>query len=166
MDGGPAVLLTVWAPPQLADARRAVDHDHDAPYWTLTHRRATPLIVPTFTKCRQNLDEMEVWYDHWLKILSQAVITAPSTHAGQIPDHACADMSPPTRRPCMRINSRMTILSDGTIPTCEQDVQAQQPQGHSLTDQILPTWQQKFPILRQNHGTQPLCATCTEWHRP
>ena len=26
-----------------------------------------PIIVPIFTKCRQNLAEMEAWYDQWLR---------------------------------------------------------------------------------------------------
>jgi hypothetical protein len=58
----------------------------------------------------------------------------------------------------------MTILSDGAIPTCEQDIQNQQPQGHAT--HITKTWQHKFPILRTTHTTQPLCATCKDWHRP
>jgi hypothetical protein len=124
------------------------------------------MVVPTFTKCRQNLDEMELWYDHWLRVLGQAVITGPTTYANQIPDQSCADMSPPSRRPCARINSRMTILSDGTIPSCEQDPLAAHPLGHSLTNQILPIWQQQFPQLRTDHTTRPLCQSCTEWHRP
>ncbi|HEY7118771.1 MAG TPA: radical SAM protein, partial [Tepidisphaeraceae bacterium] len=66
----------------------------------LSVRRSLPLIVPTFTKCRENLEEMEPWYDHWLRVLGTAVIVGPSDYAGQIPDTACADMSPSKRRPC------------------------------------------------------------------
>jgi spiro-SPASM protein len=130
-----------------------------------------PLIVPTFTKCRENLEEMEPWYDHWLRILGTAVITGPTDYAAQIPDHAAADMSPPRRRPCARLQSRMTLHSDGIIPSCEQDVLAKQSMGHALHDGLAKTWQHPLQLLRSNHDSNnlqshPLCSTCKEWHRP
>jgi hypothetical protein len=137
----------------------------------LAARTALPLIVPTFTKCRENLEEMEGWYDHWLRILGTAVITGPTDYAGQIPDHAAADMSPPRRRPCARLQTRMTLQSDGTIPSCEQDVLATQPMGHALQDGLASTWQNPLQVLRDNHDSNnlqshPLCIACREWHRP
>lgn len=132
----------------------------------LSKRRALPLLIPTFTKCRQNLEEMEAWYDHWLRVLGTAVILGPSDYAAQIPDHACADMSPPRRRPCARLQSRMTILSDATVASCEQDVRAVQAQGSATREGLLRIWQERFPLLREQHLSQPLCAACREWHRP
>jgi hypothetical protein len=132
---------------------------------------ALPLIVPTFTKCRENLEEMEAWYDHWLRVLGTAVITGPSDYAAQIPDHAVADMSPPRRRSCARLQTRMTLNSDGTIPSCEQDVLAKQTMGHALHDGVAKTWLNPLQILRDDHDSnqlqsRPLCTTCKEWHRP
>jgi MoaA/NifB/PqqE/SkfB family radical SAM enzyme len=132
----------------------------------LARRGALPLVVPTFTKCRANLAEMEAWYDHWLRVLGVAVIAGPSDYAGQIPDHGCADMSPPRRRACARINSRMTFLADGTIPSCEQDVLGREPVGHAVGGTIAGVWRDRFPILRAEHQTRALCASCKEWHRP
>jgi hypothetical protein len=132
----------------------------------LTNRRTLPLVVPTFTKCRQNLDEMEPWYDHWLRVLGTAVIAGASDYAGQIPDVACADMSPPRRRPCQRLGSRMTVLSDGTIASCEQDVLGRQRQGDARVEGVGRTWRERFPILRGDHEKRELCTSCKEWHRP
>jgi len=56
--------------------------------WTCGH--AIPILVPVFTKCRENLAEMEVWYDKWLAALGSAVIAGANDYAGQIPDHAVA----------------------------------------------------------------------------
>jgi spiro-SPASM protein len=137
----------------------------------LSARRALPLIVPTFTKCRENLEEMEAWYDHWLRVLGTAVITGPSDYAGQIADVAVADMSPPRRRPCARLQSRMTLHSDGVIPSCEQDILARQPMGHVQRDGLSKTWQHGFATLRADHESdrlqlRPICTACKEWHRP
>jgi hypothetical protein len=129
-------------------------------------RRMPPLVVPTFTKCRLNLAEMEPWYDHWLRVVGTAVIAGPSDFAGQIPDVGVADMSPPRRRACYRLSSRMTILSDGTIASCEQDVRGRQGQGHVMAEGVARSWRERFPVLRAEHERQPLCTTCKEWHRP
>jgi spiro-SPASM protein len=130
-----------------------------------------PILVPTFTKCRENLEEMEPWYDQWLRALGAAAIVGPSDYAGQIPDHACADMSGPIRKPCRRLNSRMTILSDGAIVACEQDILGRHPLGKLPQDNILEVWQTRFQALRESHqrnqfNIHPLCGTCREWSRP
>ena len=133
--------------------------------------QATPILVPVFTKCRENLAEMEVWYDKWLAALGSAVIAGANDYAGQIPDHAVADMSPPKRRACGRLSSRMHVLSDGKIVSCEQDVLGRQPLGDLAEDRIADVWAQRFGTLRSDHrrgewNKHSLCGTCREWHRP
>jgi len=133
--------------------------------------RGTPLIAPIFTKTAINLAEMDVWYDYWLRRLGHAVIVGPSDLAGQIPDSAVADMAPPRRRACGRLASRMTILSDGTIVSCEQDIFGKQAMGMIGQTPIQEIWKSRFTALRRCHeksewNGQPLCAGCREWHRP
>lgn len=130
-----------------------------------------PILVPIFTKCRQNLVEMEPWYDQWLKALNCAVLRGPSTFGGLVSDVGVADMTPPGRKACHRLASRMMILSDGRIVSCEEDLVAAQTLGHAATDSISDIWTTRFASLRSDHHQQqwaahPLCATCNEWHRP
>lgn len=132
--------------------------------------RAMPILVPVFTKCRENLAEMEVWYDRWLAALGSAVIAGANDYAGQIPDHAVADMGPPSRRPCGRLASRMHILSDGGIVSCEQDVLGRQVLGDLANDSIEEVWDARFGALRAEHrrgewAKHSLCGSCREWHR-
>lgn len=134
-------------------------------------RRGVPILCPIFMKCPENLAEMEAWYDQWLKALGAAVISGPSDFAGLIPDRAVADMSPPKRKPCNRILSRMSILSDGRVVSCEQDVLGRQVMGDVNTHTIEQIWKTGFTPLRdsqrQNCGAdRPVCAGCREWHRP
>ncbi len=134
-------------------------------------RRGTPLIVPVFTKCGANLAEMESWYDQWLRALGCAVIAAPGDLAGKIPDCAVADMSPPRRSACRRLSSRMTILADGAIVACEQDVWGRFPLGRVGTDSIQAVWRDRIDAMRSIHGRGlwnqfDRCRRCREWHRP
>lgn len=137
------------------------------------HQRggALPILVPIFTKCAQNLVEMEGWYDRWLRALGSALIVGPSDYAGLIPDCGVADMSPPQRRPCRRLWSRMTILSDGTVAACEQDILGRQVLGDVNCQSLSKIWHSACGQLRIIHqsgqwNSRPVCAACRQWHRP
>lgn len=129
-----------------------------------------PLLVPVFTKCRQNFAEMEGWYDQWLRAVGSAVVRGPSDFGGLIPDVAVADMAPPGRRPCARLSSRLTILSDGSIVSCEEDVLGRQPLGRVGADSLRDVWSKRARALAADHragnwNAHPVCAKCREWHR-
>jgi MoaA/NifB/PqqE/SkfB family radical SAM enzyme len=134
-------------------------------------RRGIPVLVPTFVKLAENLPEMEAWYDQWLRALSSAVIVGPSDFAGQIAATDVADMQPPKRIACRRLESRMTILSDGSIVACEQDVLAKNRLGTIGEDEIAEIWRSRIGAMRCDHASgnwskHSLCGACREWHRP
>jgi radical SAM protein with 4Fe4S-binding SPASM domain len=134
--------------------------------------RGLPILVPTFTKCRENLAEMEAWYDQWLRAVGSAVITGPSDFAGQIPDVAVADMAPPRRRACNRLWSRMVVHSDGNVVACEQDFAGRKVLGNVDDMTLQEAWKARLAPLRAAHRAgdvataHPLCGGCREWHRP
>jgi hypothetical protein len=133
--------------------------------------RGTPLLAPTFVKCNANFAEMESWYDHWIRLLGSAVITGPTDFAGQMPDVAMADMSPPKRKACNRISARVNVLCDGSVVACEQDILGRQVLGNIRDRSIGDIWKTDFASLRKNHREQnwachALCGKCREWHRP
>jgi MoaA/NifB/PqqE/SkfB family radical SAM enzyme len=138
----------------------------------VARRAGVPLLVPTFTKCRANLAEMEAWYDQWLRAAGSAVIVGPADFGGTVPDDgSVADMAPPRRRPCARLASRLMVLSDGRVVSCEQDALARQVMGELGKQSIREIWQQRFGALRAEHREEkwahrPVCAACREWHRP
>ncbi len=164
----PATYAAVMGADRMADALRNLKRLLIA---RKTNGTSTPLLVPVFTKCRENLPEMEAWYDHWLGTLDGAVIRGPTTCGGQIPDAAVADMSPPRRAPCRRIESRLTVLCDGRVTTCEEDVRGAQPLGRVGEHSIADLWRGAMRWVRGNHRLQifeetPVCADCKDWHRP
>lgn len=133
--------------------------------------RGVPLLVPTFMKLAQNLGEMEVWYDQWLSTLGCAVIDGPSDFAGLVPNLNLADMSPTCRSACARISSRLTILSDGSVVACEQDVLGRQSFGDIACELLRDIWNKRFAPFRADHANKnwakhSACANCKEWHRP
>ncbi|MFI5379918.1 MAG: SPASM domain-containing protein, partial [Tepidisphaerales bacterium] len=131
--------------------------------------RFVPILVPLFAKCAQNQQEMEAWYDYWLRTLGVATIIGPRDCAGQIPNASAVDMTPPRRVPCRRLQSRLTILSDGSAVPCEEDVLAREPLGNITTDPLAEIWAKRTSALRQLHQRAEypqLCGGCRQWHRP
>ncbi len=129
-----------------------------------------PLISMVFTKIEANLGEMELWYDYWMRRFGHAVLIGPSDYSKLIPDFAVADMSPQNRKPCVRLSSRMTVLSDGKVVACEQDVLGTHPMGMLGETSISDMWRQSFANLRRCHlkgdyTSNPTCGNCREWHR-
>jgi MoaA/NifB/PqqE/SkfB family radical SAM enzyme len=132
--------------------------------------RGVPIVVPVFAKLKSNLAEMEIWYDQWLRTLGCAVIESPSDFGGQIPGLCVADMSPPVRKPCVRLNARLVVLCDGTVVACEQDVTGAHPVGRIGVQTLREIWANQLKPIRADHAcgrwkNRPLCVGCREWHR-
>jgi radical SAM protein with 4Fe4S-binding SPASM domain len=63
----------------------------------------------------------------------------------------------------------MSILSDGKVVACEQDVIGRQIIGDVATQSISQIWRQQFTELRSSHKSgcvNAMCGACKEWHRP
>jgi len=65
----------------------------------------------------------------------------------------------------------MTILSDGRVVSCEQDVTGQQPMGEVGRTPLTQIWRERFGAICAHHQSGkyvslPVCRNCTEWHRP
>lgn len=128
-----------------------------------------PILVPTFIKCADNLAEMEAWYDQWIRAVGAAVIAGPSDFSGRLAYTGLADMTAGRRRPCRRLDSRLTILSDGSIASCEEDALGEQSCGSA--NAIERAWTGGFAMLRSLHeehrwDESELCKACRMWDRP
>ncbi|RIK66861.1 MAG: hypothetical protein DCC66_12520 [Planctomycetota bacterium] len=153
-----------------ADAFEAVIARVDAWIARREHeRRVRPLIVPSFVKSTENLDEMEAFYDHWQRRLGCALISGYSSCAGQRPDRSVTQTAPSPRRPCRRTRTRAMILADGCVTTCDQDFAGRQVLGSVLETPLLELWRNSTTLNAARSkciADLPLCPACTEWHRP
>ncbi len=134
----------------------------------LESTRGVPIVVPTLMKCETNLAELETWYDQWLRAVGSAVIAGPSDYSGRIPFVGVSDMAPSQRRACRRLASRISVLSDGRVVSCEQDVTALQSVDES---DVQEAWTHGAAKLFEKHAAgqwaeMAVCAACRMWDRP
>jgi len=133
---------------------------------------ARPILLPTMTKTRENVHEMDEFHDGWLRRTGAVCIESPSHHARQSVDLGVMSMAPRNRTSCRRIRSRCMVLADGSVVTCDQDTRGTQALGRITERSLESIWRSdRFEVIRTAHragrfAEMPLCAACDEWHRP
>lgn len=132
-----------------------------------SRKQVLPLIVPSFVKANENLHEMEEFFDAWQRRLGMALITGYSHCAGQRPPRAVTSTAPPARGACRCVFSRMLILADGRVTTCDQDFAARQTVGRIPEASVPELWQSSglAAVRADAVADQPLCPACDQWHR-
>ncbi len=134
--------------------------------------QAQPLVVCEMIKTAATMDELEPFYDHWVRKVGTAVVVGPSDYAGQWADLAVMNMASPNRTPCERLHSRATVLADGRVLLCDQDFTGRHAVGSLTESSLSALWTEPgMSAARQAHGAGrydalPLCPSCREWHRP
>jgi hypothetical protein len=130
-----------------------------------------PWLVPTMVKTRHTLADLEHFFTRWTRTFAcQPVLVPATTGCGKMPALSPVPMTPPKRRPCRQLASRMTILADGTVALCDQDWQGEAPLGDARQDALLSAWQNAQPTYQAHqqgrYDELSLCSQCAEWHRP
>ncbi len=136
------------------------------------HKSVAPIVVPEMCKARDNVDELDEFYDGWLRRLGTVSIVGYSHRARQLEDLAVINMAPPSRTPCRRIRSRCLVLADGRVAVCDEDFRGLHTVGSIGERSLEEIWRcAELEQLRTSHtsgrfDSLPLCAACDEWHRP
>ncbi len=183
----PSLYATLHSPsnPSRADLTAVLKALDELERLRLESSSVCPLVVPSFTKSRENVNELDEFYDGWMRKLGAVAIHGYSNRAGQLEDRSVINMAPATRTACRRLNTRCVVLADGRVTVCDQDFQGRitLPQ---VSDPEVPLGKLKdkpasvlseiwngtsFQSLRSAHHSErydvtPLCAACQEWHRP
>lgn len=131
-----------------------------------------PIMVPDMIKARNNVSELDEFFDGWTRRAGAVSLTGISDYAGQIEDQAVIDMRPPKRATCRRLRSRCLILCDGRVVLCDQDFKGLQTFGNVGAASLAEIWKSaEFEKVRHEHlagrfSINPLCDSCKDWHRP
>jgi spiro-SPASM protein len=177
------VLLDAWTPalysrvqspgrPDEADLEVVVERLNRLAEVSRQRKSARPIVVPEMTKARENVDELDDFYDGWLRRVGAVVISGYSRYGGQCEDRIVFNMAPSSRVGCRRISSRCLVLADGRVAVCDQDFNGRHTVGQIGEQSLSELWRgAAFERVRDAHrqgrfDPTPLCAVCDEWHRP
>ena len=131
-----------------------------------------PLLIGSITRFAATLDDIEPFFDHWIRTAGSAVITGYSDYGGKMPADSLLTTEPPMRAPCRRLASRMMLLADGSAVLCSQDIEGRMTIGNWHEQRLAEIWASQERLAAGTaHGklslsTLPLCGECGEWFRP
>lgn len=129
-----------------------------------------PLLLPSLTRCAKTLPELEAFYDRWVGLVGGAVIHGHSERCGTMASDPLPQLVPPVRRPCRRVGDQLTLLANGVVASCDQDVAAVAPLGKWDVQDPLSIWRSAaHEAFRVSHSKLefdrlPACAHCRAWY--
>ncbi|MFQ5423332.1 MAG: SPASM domain-containing protein [Phycisphaerae bacterium] len=155
----------VWGSDRLAEVSSRIERWIERRF---AGNSVLPLIVPSLVKANESLPDMEPFFDAWMRRLGMVLVTGYSHCAGQLERRAVTAMAPQKSDACRRTFSRLLVLADGTVTTCDQDFAGRQSVGSLRDAPLVDLWRsERLSRIRRNDiDSLPLCPTCDEWHRP
>lgn len=119
-------------------------------------------------KIRETEPFLDRYYDFWEKHGVPIILQKQNTYLGLIEDRRYSDLSPLERTPCWHLQRDLSILSDGRLAFCKQDVDGACACGACTSDSLKSLWrnsQERFiHDYRGRYPQKPDCSSCDEWY--
>jgi spiro-SPASM protein len=117
----------------------------------------------------QNEDELEAFYRYWSNKENESggnlTIQKYNNYCGLLADEKPADLSPLERNVCWHLRRDMTILSNGDVPVCSQQI-FNSCAGNVFVDGIENVWGKTNELLKANccGDYDEKCKKCDEYY--
>jgi spiro-SPASM protein len=123
-------------------------------------------VYPQAVRMNENEEGLEDFYRHW-KIQTGRVIVQKYDHfCNFLPDRRVTDLSPLKRMPCWHLKRDVTVLLDGRVSLCREDLKCVHGLGNLLEQSLEEIWNAGEPFYRDHlEGRYPdLCKNCDEYY--
>ena len=123
-------------------------------------------VWPQMVRMKGNEVELETFYRFWKQKYGQVIIQKHDHFCRTIQDLRVADLSPLVRNPCWHLKRDMTILIDGTVSLCREDLYATRACGNAFKDELQNIWKENGPGYEQHVKCiyEGLCGACDEYY--
>jgi len=117
-------------------------------------------------RMKENEEDLEAFYREWKQRTEHVIIQKYDSFGGVVADRRVADLAPLSRFPCWHLRRDVTILLDGTVPLCREDLRAGAALGNAFTDGLEAIWERGGrQYARHVQGDLPdLCGRCDEYY--
>jgi spiro-SPASM protein len=111
-------------------------------------------------------DDLERFYRSWKARTSHVIVQKHDHFCGFLPVLKAGDLSPIKRQPCWHLMRDLSILIDGTVPLCKEDVRGDRILGNAFEDPLPELWSRGQAVYAaHSEGEYPsLCAECDEYY--
>ncbi len=113
-----------------------------------------------------NEGELEQFYRSWKKEEVPLIIQKYDHFCGFLPERKFTDLSPLERFPCFHLKRDLTVLLDGEVRICREDLRGVYSLGNIFEDGMEEVWNRMSPYYGKHiSGELPeLCGKCDEYY--
>lgn len=123
-------------------------------------------VYPQFLRTKKNECELEDFFRFWKEKNGRQIILKYDSFCSTRPDERPADLSPLVRQPCWHLKRDISILPDGTVPFCREDVFASTVCGNIFTGNLPDIFGKNQSLYEAHihHDYKGMCGNCDEYY--
>lgn len=116
------------------------------------------------TRLREHQETLEEFYEAWKK--DNPIIQKYNHYCRTLEDRRVTDLSPLHRFPCWHLQRDLTVLVDGSVVRCQEDLQGASDFGNIFEDSLEMVWRRGEELFSaHNRGEYPgICGACDEYY--
>ncbi|MFW5812117.1 MAG: spiro-SPASM protein [Alkalispirochaetaceae bacterium] len=116
------------------------------------------------TRLREYQETLEEFYAAWKE--DNPIIQKYNHYCGTLSDRRVTDLSPLRRFPCWRLQRDLTVLVDGRVPRCQEDLNGASHFGNLFEESLETVWNRGAQLFEShNRGEYPdICGACDEYY--
>ena len=117
-------------------------------------------------RCDLTEPTLESFYKEWKAKTDNVIIQKYDWWCGILPDRRVGDLAPLGRFPCWHLQRDLTVLVDGVVPLCREDLQRTRELGNVFDTGIAGVWRQgEEPYAEHIAGSyRGICEKCDEYY--
>ena len=117
-------------------------------------------------RMNENDAALEKFYKSWKAKGKKMIVQKYDNFCEYIPERKVTDISPLKRIPCWHLKRDVSILHDGTVPLCREDIENKNILGNIFSDSMEKIWDNGMKYYKE-HLTQQyneICRKCDEYY--
>jgi spiro-SPASM protein len=123
-------------------------------------------VWPQAVRMNENEEGLEDFYRYWKNSTGTVIVQKYDHFCGFVPDRRVTDLSPLKRFPCWHLKRDVTVLLDGRVSLCREDVKCRHGLGNLLEQSLEEIWKAGEPFYRDHLQERypDLCKNCDEYY--
>jgi len=117
-------------------------------------------------RMNSNEENLEAFFRHWKEKTGKVIIQKYDHFCGFLDQIKVTDLSPLKRFPCWHLKRDLSVLIDGSVPVCREDLKKDHILGNILKDSAASIWDKGTSWYEKHcRGVYPgLCKECDEYY--
>lgn len=117
-------------------------------------------------RMKENEDDLELFYRHWKEKTDHVIIQKYDYFSGSLPEKKITDLSPLKRFPCWHLKREMTILLDGTVILCREDLKQENVIANCFKEDLESIWNAGKSRFKEHLDGKycGICEKCDEYY--